>query len=243
MAIQQLLASYGAAGGGGSSLSSTILGLTPWGYWRLDETGTLTTAADSSGNARSGTYIGTGTTDVAGLFGGSVRAKTLNGSDAVTCPTYTATAGSPFSALSVVRFDSTSSMAFLSGDGVGGGNRMFQLRASGGRTQAALVNPASVVVESPLTYNDNNPHMAVLVYDQSLAAADGRLKLYMNGSEVARSTAAITNSETAAPLSIGQRGNTSATSRLNGSIDECAFFNYALSAAQVSALWAARDTP
>jgi len=243
MAVQQVLLAYGAAGGGGGSFSSAVLGLTPWGYWKLDETGTLTTAADSSGNARNGAYIGTGTTDVAGLISGSVRAKTMNGSGAVTCPTYTTTAGSPFSVLSVCTFTSTAIMSLLCGDNAGSGDRLFQFRTSAGRIQALVLNPATVILTSPATHNDGNAQMAVLVYDESLAAADGRLKLYMNGSEVARSTTAITNSNTSAPLAIGQLGNADTRQRLTGSVDECAFFNYALSAAQISALWAARNTP
>lgn len=39
-------------------LVATILGLTPLGYWKLDED-SGTTATDSSGNARNGTYSGT----------------------------------------------------------------------------------------------------------------------------------------------------------------------------------------
>jgi hypothetical protein len=243
LALTQGMMSLAASGGGGGGFAAEVLALTPWGYWQLDETGTLTTAADSSGNSRSGTYIGSGTTDIAGLFAGSTRAKTFNGSGAVTCPTYTTAAGGPFSVLSVVRFTATAIVSFLCADNVGTFDRMFQFRAFNGQIQALILRPAIVILTSPLTYNDNNPHMAVMVYDQSLAAADGRLKLYVNGSEVARSTTAVTNSETSAPLVIGQRGNASTLQRLNGSIDECAFFNYALSAAQVSALWAARNTP
>lgn len=241
LALTQGLMSLGAGGGG--SFASQVLSLTPWAYHRLDETGTLTTAADASGNGRTGTYIGTGTSDASGLFSGSTNAKTFNGSGAVTCATYTATAGSPFSVMCVARFTSTSIMALFCGDNVGSGDRLFQFRTSGGAIQALLLNPATVIAQSPLTYNDNNPHMAVLVYDESLAAADGRLKLYMNGSEVARSTTSVTNSQTSAPLAIGQLGNADTRQRFIGTMDECAFFSYALSAAQVSALWAARNTP
>jgi hypothetical protein len=44
-----------------SDYSSAILADSPWLYWRLGET-TGTTAADTSGNSRTGTYTGTATT-------------------------------------------------------------------------------------------------------------------------------------------------------------------------------------
>ena len=46
------------AGVSGASLSSAILALSPVGYWKLDES-SGTTATDSSGNGRNGTYSGT----------------------------------------------------------------------------------------------------------------------------------------------------------------------------------------
>lgn len=60
------------AGGQAAPMSydATVLADTPAGYWRLDET-SGTTAADSSGNARDGTYINAPTLSSAGA--------TLNG--------------------------------------------------------------------------------------------------------------------------------------------------------------------
>ncbi len=58
-------------GGGGSSLSGVagaIMALGPLGYWKLDEP-SGTTAVDSSGNGRNGTYTGTGYT-LQGAAGG-----------------------------------------------------------------------------------------------------------------------------------------------------------------------------
>jgi hypothetical protein len=238
LALTQGLMSLG--GGGGAGFSASVLSLTPWGYWRLDETGTLTTAADSSGNGRNGTYIGSGTTDVAGLFNGSTRAKTFNSAGAITLPTYTAAAGAPFSAMCVFAISGTANRAFLSGDNASS-QRLFQFRTNAGRVEFIGVGSLGTLTATPL-YNDSLPHLAVVVYDQSLAAADGRAKIYVDGVEVARTTAAFTGTQTSAPLAIGQIGTGSTLIRLTGSIDECAFFNYALSAAQVSALWAARNT-
>lgn len=224
-------------------LSDAILARNPWVYYKLDETGTLSTASDSSGNARDGTYAGSGTTDVSGLFGGSTRAKTFNGSGAVTGPTFTASAGSPFSVMSCFSFTSTGMMALFSGDNVSSPARMFQFRVSSGFVQFLLLAPSTVTLQTPSTYNDGNPHMGVIVYDESLAAGDGRMKIYVDGSEVARSTTAVTNSQTSAPLAAAQLGSGSTLIRLTGSLDECAFFDYALTASDVAAIWAARDTP
>ena len=47
-----------------SDYSSAVLADSPWLYWRLGET-TGTTAADTSGNSRTGTYTGTATTSYA----------------------------------------------------------------------------------------------------------------------------------------------------------------------------------
>lgn len=68
-AVKMLL---GAAGSGASSLPAAILALSPLGYWKLNDT-SGTTAVDSSGNGRNGTYTGTGYSlaNIAGPDGGS----------------------------------------------------------------------------------------------------------------------------------------------------------------------------
>jgi hypothetical protein len=57
-----------AGGEATQSLSAAILALSPLGYWKLDES-SGTTATDSSGNSRNGTYTGSGYT-LQGATGG-----------------------------------------------------------------------------------------------------------------------------------------------------------------------------
>lgn len=63
-----------------ASFADAVIALSPWGYWRLDETGTLTTHADSSGNGRTATWSGTAGTASSGLIAGSTGGVTVAGS-------------------------------------------------------------------------------------------------------------------------------------------------------------------
>lgn len=68
-----------ASGGGGLAFSALVQSLNPWGYWRLDETGTLTTHADSSGNGRTATWSGVVGTASGGLIADSTGGVTVAG--------------------------------------------------------------------------------------------------------------------------------------------------------------------
>jgi hypothetical protein len=63
------------------------------------------------------------------------------------------------------------------------------------------------------------------------------VKLYRDGMDVTGTVANQTMSDNTVPLSIGL---SSATAYFNGTIDEVALFNVALTAAQVSSHYAAR---
>jgi hypothetical protein len=79
-----------AAGGGVvASLPDAIMALSPQGYWKLDET-SGSTAVDSSGNGRDGTYNGSITlAGKAGADGGDYADFPGTESDRVTVPAFT----------------------------------------------------------------------------------------------------------------------------------------------------------
>lgn len=60
-AVRRLLMAAGSGGSSTPPLADAITALSPVGYWKLDES-SGTTATDSSGNARHGTYTGSGYT-------------------------------------------------------------------------------------------------------------------------------------------------------------------------------------
>lgn len=67
-AIKLLMAAAGNSAAAGVTLPTAIAALSPVGYWKLDEA-SGTTATDSSGNGRNGTYTGSGFT-LQGAAGG-----------------------------------------------------------------------------------------------------------------------------------------------------------------------------
>ncbi len=69
-----------APGGGGGSYNAAVLADSPLAYWRLGET-SGTTAADSSGNNRSGSYVASPSLNQPGALAGDTnRAVGFNGS-------------------------------------------------------------------------------------------------------------------------------------------------------------------
>lgn len=229
-------------GGGAVSLSAAILARNPWFYYKLDET-TLTTAVDASPNARNGTYVGSGMTATTGLFGGSSGAIAMTGAGRVSAPTQTGLANRPFSTL--ISFSTTAGgvQQLLSAEG-NTGERFMQFRLNSGTLEFIIIFPGTTSIAGTTGLNNGQARMAGAAFDPTLAAADGRMKLYLDGVEVARSTTALTNDQTVAKLAVGAANNEGIFAPpFTGTLDSAAYFDTALSAADIAAIWAARDTP
>lgn len=216
-----------------------------WGWWKLDETaGNGVTAEDASGNERDGTYTAAGTHGSSGLFAGSAASQTTLGGRII-LPTYPTAAVPAFTLLAMVQATSSGSEEQIISADNGSGYRAWQFRkrsASSNRLEFVTISPSVTTTTGATTFNDGDPHLAAVVFDQSLAAGDGRVKLYLDGALDGQSTTAITiTGSGSAPVGIGTRGANSINGLWGGAMDEAIIVDGALSAAQIAALWAVRN--
>jgi len=222
------------------SYSSEVLADSPVGYWRLEET-TGATAADSSGNARDGTYTGSPTLGVPGALAISTnKATTFNGttqyvaiSDAAafSIPTTnlfsveawfrTTATGAVRNIVSKVTAANFEWSMFI--NGAPAINFLVYNAAGGGSN--SLQGPASVVA--------NTWYHVVATVNASTNA----MILYINGVQVDTNTNTQILANGTSPVNIGRRPD--GTSLFNGSVDEVAIYPTVLSAARVAAHYAA----
>jgi len=222
------------------SYSSEVLADSPVGYWRLEET-TGATAADSSGNARDGTYTGSPTLGVPGALAISTnKATTFNGTTqyvaisdnaAFSIPTTnlfsveawfrTTATGAVRNIVSKVTAANFEWSMFI--NGAPAINFLVYNAAGGGSN--SLQGPASVVA--------NTWYHVVATVNASTNA----MILYINGVQVDTNTNTQILANGTSPVNIGRRPD--GTSLFNGSVDEVAIYPTVLSAARVAAHYAA----
>lgn len=225
-----------------TSLFATILGLSPWGYYRLNETGTISTVSDSSGNGNHGTAHTSALSAVSPIVSGNTGAFGFSGGPRINLPTYTRGGDNAYTIMAFIRTTSTSIMSICSADG-GVAGRAYQLRLESYTSflSHVTISPSTVTTRGTTTLSDGNTHMVVAVYDPTLPAASGRVKLYVDGALHAVSTTAITNSASSMPFAIGSRNNADNREMFTGQMSDVAIFTRALSSAEVSAIWDARN--
>ena len=207
---------------------------TPIGYWRLNET-SGTTAADSSGNGRSGTYTGGYTlAQTTALVGDEGTAVTLNGTSGyVNIPSSTA-----FDVSTTFTLEAwIKPTAVAIAQGVVNRQGWYCLRIGSPSAGAYSVRDRNAqgpdFVGPPLT--------AGVWYHVVFAKPDNTLansRLYVNG--VAYAPSAVTGGW--APLTGAfalQIGVVDAGEFYGGVVDEVAIYNYALTAQQVADHYAA----
>lgn len=233
-----------------TSYSDEVLADSPIAYWRLgDASGT--TAADSSGNGHSGTYMGSPTLGVTGLLSGDTntavqfaitsppQAVWITDSaafqptrvtvEALVKPASTAAQGYIFSKANI-NFGFGSAWSFLLIMDAGGSvsTYVFTDNDSSGIhiTTAAGTLQAGVTTHLAMTYDGSN------------------IRLYVNGSQVG--SAVLTgnlNAASGVALAIGDAnasGNPgTGNARFAGVIDEVAFYGTALSSTRIAAHYAA----
>ncbi len=214
-----------------------------WGWWKLDETAAASgVATDSSGNGNHGTYTAAGTHGASGLFAGSSASQTALGGK-INLPNFPLAATPVFTIGAFITADSVAAIQSILGADRASAPRCWQFRKS------AAHNVEFVVVNTGHTtsggsINDGLPHLVVAVYDQSLLAAAGRIKLFKDGAIVGTSsTATAMTGGVGAQAAIGARGSANTNDPWGGSIDECFLVDGALSAGQIANLWASRNTP
>jgi hypothetical protein len=245
--------------------TAAINALNPWLFWKLDET-TGTTAADSSGNGRTGTYTTSAGSFVRGIAGGTTKstpnlAVTLNGTTACLATASTTATVAPVALTEIVWFKTTTTaggklLGFetprtgvaVAGSG-GTYDRMIYLDGAG-KVWFGVYNAGYFTISGPSAYNDGTWHMA------AATMGSGGMSLWVDGVLVG------TNANTAAEATTGwfragcgnlagwggswtgpNNPTTTSTTAQNrpfaGSLDEVSVWPSALTPAQITALWAA----
>ena len=245
--------------------SSTVTGLAPWLYWKLDET-TGTTAADTSGNGRTGTYnpnaaaftrgiVGALTTDTPNL------GVTLNGTTACINTTSTTTMNAPTQITEVVWFKTTTTnggklLGFempqtgVAIPGSGGTYDRHIYMDGAGKVWFGVYNGGYFTISSPTALNNGAWHMA------AATMGTGGMALWIDGVQVGTNANAAGETTTgwfrAGCGNLGGWGGswtgansptTSTTPTQNrpfaGSLDEISVWQSVLTNAQIASLWGA----
>lgn len=175
--------------------ASAVLAANPYLYYKFDET-SGSTAADSSGNNRTGTFRGSGTT------GGNARACSRDGGSAIALNGSSGFVASPTSITGPTTF--TVEIWFKTSTSRGGKLIGFGNAATGASTtydrHLYLTNSGQIVfgvyvngtkvITSPDTYNDNEWHLA------TATLSNGGMRLFVDGEQVA-SNPGVTSAEPA----------------------------------------------
>jgi Concanavalin A-like lectin/glucanases superfamily/Domain of unknown function (DUF5122) beta-propeller len=233
---------------------SAVRKVPPSVFWRLHGVGT--TQSDSSGNKRTGVVVGGVTLGQPGAITGN-RAITLNGSTGYvrSTDTFPQTASFTESVWFKTTTDHGGAIIGLSNAATGIGyseNRVIWMDNDGkvafGIRRGNVNSPTNTFVRSTSTYNDGSWHQAVATMDGA------RISLYLDGTLVG--TLGVTNVIATGAgylrlgyLDLSQYYTVFGTNFdgqhvpmsyfFNGSLDEASLHPGAMTAAQVSALWAA----
>jgi hypothetical protein len=218
--------------------SSEVLADQPIGYWRLGET-SGTTAADSSGNQRSGTYVNAPTLGAASLLSSDPNASVrLNGTNQyVEVPNagvWNLTGDLTIEALVNVTGGGTYRTIVAKHD-ANGDVPVYEFRIQGSTGKLQFVQKTTGGAFLPVTGN------AVLstgtTYHVAVTRSGNTITLYVNGALDRTQTVSGTIATNTRPVRIGSRDG---TKFLAGRIDEVAIYDQALSATRIAAHYAVR---
>lgn len=214
--------------------SAEVLADSPAAYYRLAES-SGTTAADSSGNSRNGTYVGSPTLgQTSGVGDGSDSSVQFGASKYVdvASASWMTGGGGEFSAEAWVYPTSSSAIAIV-GRHESGCTFDIQLSSLTVQFRWQVSGIGFVVLNSPGTIPTNAWTHVVGTYDGTTR------RLYLNGSEVANDVPGPTAYPSGNDLAIGSLSNGFASQWFVGNIDEVAIYPAALSSGRVAAHYAA----
>src|ERR1044072_9511171 len=216
-----------------STLFTQITNEQPIIYWRLGDT-SGTTAADSSGNSRTGTYQNTPTLNQVSLLMGqldNVSIKT-NGTDEYV-------SRSSESAMNVATFSweiwfATTDTGVLISRDDRGSNRFAELLINAsGYIEANLrfTTPATGNYIATAKVNDGLVHYVAITYNGQYVS------IYVDGRRVLHTAETRTLASPTVALNVGR--SVANADYLAATLDEFAYYGYALSYAQIRARWQA----
>jgi len=247
------------------SYSTTVTGMSPWLYWKLDET-TGTTAADTSGNGRTGTYNPNAAAFTRGIVGALATdtpnlGVTLNGTTSCINTTSTTTMNAPAQITEVVWFKTTTTnggklLGFempqtgVAMPGSGGTYDRHIYMDGAGKVWFGVYNGGYFTISSPTALNNGAWHMA------AATMGTGGMALWIDGVQVGTNANAAGETTTgwfrAGCGNLGGWGGswtganspTTSTSPTQnrpfaGSLDEISVWQSVLTNAQIASLWGA----
>ncbi|MBI3973600.1 MAG: hypothetical protein HY332_20185 [Chloroflexi bacterium] len=211
--------------------ASTVLADVPSGYWRLNET-SGTTAADSSGNGYSGTYVGTITNGIpGGPLAGDPQPVTQISSTNGDTGDYISM-GNIFDAPSAFTLEAwvykTGTSNYDHGDVVAKGNSGWT-----GYALAIKFGKAQLRIRDELFELYGTTTLALNTWYHVAATYDGTTaRVYLNGVQEAAANPSVLPRSTGIPFQIGN-GNANEDLEFIGRIAEAAFYPRALTAQQI----------
>ena len=218
------------------SYLSTCLADSPAAFWLLNET-TGTSATDSSGHSKTGTYTGTHTLGVTGPPGagmGGNLAVSLNGGYV-----YNSSMSSAASESLECWFQTST---VLGGGITEIGDTVFVIyMLNNGKVSVGIWDGTTAnVATSTSAYNDGNWHYAAATYNSGTTT----MTLYINGSSVASLGTVSTIAGGDASWYAGNGGNTasnwpgtSSNTQIVGNVADAAYYVSALTSTQITNHW------
>lgn len=217
---------------------NSILNDSPFAYYRLNST-SGTTAIDESGNNRGATFSGMGVTyGVTGALRWDTNKAVLLDGKKGTITGASSTSG-PQALTTQIWFKTSSTaggklIGFSTGTGTSTVADRVIYMTNAGKVVFGIDTATKSVLQSPLSYNDGKWHMATATLSGLNAA------LYIDGSLVSSgiTTSAPTTASgfwVAGGVAFSGWLNQPTSSFFNGSVDEIAIYNKALTSAQIAA--------
>ncbi len=246
--------------------SATVTGLNPWLYWKLDDT-SGTSAFDTSGNLRPGTYNPNAAAFVRGIVGALATdspnlAVTFNGTTSCINTTSTTAITAPTQLTEVAWFKTTTTnggklLGFetprtgVAIAGSGGTYDRHLYMDGAGKVWFGVYNGGYFTIGSPAALNDGTWHMA------AATMGTGGMALWIDGVRIGTSTNAAGETTTGwfrvgcgnlagwGASWTGANSPTTASSPTQdrpfaGSLDEISVWQTVLTAAQIQSLYMAR---
>lgn len=217
--------------------TAAMLALTPQGFWKLDEVAGVV-AADSSGNARDGVYVGAPTFGQPSLVRTIARSTNFNGSTqrVTVAPNVAFAPGAAFTMGVWKKSAAFTANSVLMGRGVTGGDLFVLFHNGGFGLWAAIGHAGSYeIADGMVVANDGFRHLYAMRWTNG-----GTVDLLVDGGLVASVPSVLALADpVASPLIMA--GITDFVGHAFGVGDEsCGFFlNYAISNGQFADLWTA----